>query len=195
MRTWGRGIRIALLFSTGLSSFAQTGLKVVVVEGEGALNNIEAHHAKEPVIRVEDEDGEPLGGAVVSFILPGRGSSGAFGAGEASLTLTTGRDGLAAGRGLKPNRIAGPFKIRVTASLHGEIATTDIHQTNVGPANAASGRTKKVALLAVIGGAAIGGVVAATRGGKSSPAGSNAGASVPGSATVVVGTPSFGPPH
>jgi hypothetical protein len=179
-----------------LSSQAED-LKLVVIEGEGALNNIRTRRAKEPVVRVEDATGEPVRGAAVNFILPAHGASGSFG-GELSLTVTTGPDGLAAGRGLKPNRVAGPFEIRVSGSLHGETAGVAIHQVNVEPA-AAGGNGKKFALAALIGGAAIGGVLAATHGGKSTAAASavpgNAAAPTPGGAIIVPGTPGFGPPR
>lgn len=165
-------------------------LKLVVVEGEGALNSIEARRAKEPVVRVVDDEDVPVPGAVVNFILPAQGAGGYFMDREASLTVTTGADGLATGRGLKPNGTAGPFVIRVTASWRGETATANIHQTNVAPA--ARGNGKKIALIALIGGAAVAGLVAATRGSDGPAANSAASA---GRTTVQSGTPVFGPPR
>ena len=125
--------------------------------------------------------------------------AGRFGDGESSLTATAGPNGEVVGRGLKPNRVAGPFQIRVTASARGESATATIHQTNVEPA-AGGGSGKKIALVALIGGAAIGGIIAATRGGggpgTTAPAGATAtGGSAPGGVSVVPGAPSFGPPR
>ena len=188
---------LLLTFTLFCVSSRAEGLKLVVVEGEGSLNNIRTRRAKEPVVRVEDATGEPVRGAAVNFILPAHGASGSFG-GELSLTVTTGPDGLAAGRGLKPNRVAGPFEIRVSGSLRGETAGAAIHQVNVEPATA-GGNGKKIALVALIGGAAIGGVLAATLGGKSTAAASAApgiaAAPAPGGTTIVPGTPGFGPPR
>jgi hypothetical protein len=172
------------------------GLRVVVVEGESALNSIEARRAKEPVVRVEDEEGRPVTGAAVTFILPMQGAGGYFDGREASLTVTTGAGGIAVGRGLKPNNAAGPFIIRATASSGGRTATVEIHQTNVAPPTA-RGNAKRITLLAIIGGAAVGGVLAATRGGGgTAPAGSAAvSGSASGGTTVQSGTPVFGPPR
>lgn len=189
-----RGIFLTFAAATAVAQVER--LKLVVVEGEGAINSIEARRAKEPVVRVEDDEDVPVVGAAVNFILPAQGAGGYFGGREASLTVTTGAGGIAAGRGLKPNSVAGPFTIRVTASWEGETATAVIHQTNVAPA-ATGGNAKKIALLAVIGGAAIGGLVAATRGSGGQGPGGNAAAAggASGGTTVRPGTPVFVPPR
>ena len=185
-----------LTFAAIVCAARAEGLKLVVVEGEGALNSIEARRAKEPMVRVEDEEGRAVAGAAVSFILPVQGAGGYFDGHESSLTVTTGAGGIAVGRGLKPNNVAGPFAIHATASSGGQTATATIHQTNVAPL-VTRGNGKKIALLAIIGGAAVGGVVAATRGTGGAAPGGNA--AVPGSAsggtTVQSGTPVFGPPR
>ena len=185
-----------LTFAAVVYAARGESLKLVVVEGEGALNSIEARRAKEPVVRVEDEEGRPVAGAAVSFILPVQGAGGYFDGREASLTVTTGAGGIAVARGLKPNNLAGPFTIRATASSGGRTATATIHQTNVAPL-VTRGNGKKIALLAILGGAAVGGVVAATRGaGGSSPGGNAAvSGSAAGGTTVQSGTPVFGPPR
>src|SRR3954470_17254611 len=91
-------------------------IKVVVMEGDGAINNIRLQRAKEPVVRVETEGGSPVSGAVVHFAMPARGPGAVFGDGGLTLTVTTEADGRAMGRGLRPNKTAGQFEIRVTAS-------------------------------------------------------------------------------
>jgi hypothetical protein len=141
-------------------------------------------------VRVEDSEGHAVAGAAVNFILPARGAGGAFANGELSLTTTTGPDGNAVARGLRPNRLAGPFQIRATASIRGETASAVINQTNVAPAQG-GGNGKKIGILAaVIGGAAIGGIVAATHGG-----GKSASSTTTATGTVVTaGSPTFGPP-
>ncbi len=183
-----------MTFAAALCVARAEGLRLVVVEGEGALNSIEARRAREPVVRLEDEEGRPVAGAAVNFSLPLQGAGGYFDGREASLTVTTGAGGIAVGRGLKPNNVAGPFTIRATASSGGRTATATIHQTNVAPL-ATRGNGKKIALLAIIGGAAIGGVVAATRGAGAASPGGNAAISSSNGTTVQSGTPVFGPPR
>ena len=68
----------ATLFSFLVASAdAQTtGIKIVIQEGQGAINNIKERRAKEPVVQVLHEDGEPVVGATVTFLLPDTGASG-----------------------------------------------------------------------------------------------------------------------
>jgi hypothetical protein len=95
-------------------------------------------------------------------------------------------------RGLVPNRLAGPFRIRVTASWRGQAGSAFVSQTNTEPA-AATSRGKKIAILALIAGGVAGGVaVAASRGGGSS---SSPGGTTGATGTIVAGTPSIGPPR
>lgn len=177
---------------TGLYCCAQTpAIRLAVLEGHGALNSVEARRAKEPVVRVEDREGRPVAGAVVHFILPVQGPGGVFADGEMSLTATTGADGVVTARGLRPNRSAGPFEIRVTASAKGETATAAIRQINVASAETGRSSSRKYLWLALIGGAAVGGVVAATRGGGAA----QSAAASPGGTTVSPGVPTFGPPR
>jgi hypothetical protein len=188
-------LRMACFCTFASACFAQTrGLVVVIVEGEGALNNIAARRAKEPVVRAENADGRPAAGAVVNFILPAKGPGGSFPGGEMSYTAVAGEDGVVVGRGLRPNRVEGPFQIRVTASADGRTAVASINQANVAPAEAEAGNSKKFLWLAVIGGAALG-AVAATRGGGSGPPATGPGAGLPGGTTVAPGVPTFGPPR
>jgi len=168
---------------------AQDGLHVVVLEGEGAINNIRSPHAKEPVIRVEDADNRGVAGAVVTFLLPADGAGGIFGDRGSSLTLTTDDRGEAVARGLRANRSPGTFQIRVSASRGGETAHGSISQTNVDPGAHVSSRT--IALLAIFGGAAAGGAAIALHGGKAKTA---AAPSTPPGTVIVAGTPTLGGP-
>lgn len=185
----------ALLFSALLISAQTTGLKIVVVEGQGAINNVRERRAKEPVVQVVDDGNAPVPGATVSFQLPDNGPSGVFGTGERMLTMVTDAKGQAVGRGLRPNQVVGRFGIRVTASFRGETASTTIFQTNAAPAGAASsgGGSKKFLWIALVGGAAAGGLVAARgHGSSSSP---SVVPVVPPGTVLVPSTPVFQPPH
>ena len=177
------------LFVLNLTLGAQDSpLHVIVLEGEGAINNIRSPRAKEPVIRVEDINNRGVAGAVVTFLLPAAGAGGVFGDGGSSLTLTTDDRGEAMARGLRANRSAGIFQIRVSASRGGRTATASITQTNVDPGSHSSSRM--IAILAIVGGAAAGGAAMAFRGGKAKPAPTG-----PSGTIVVPGTPSVGGPQ
>ena len=180
------------LVVVSLTLTAQDGsLHVVVLEGEGAINNIRSPRAKEPVVRVEDSNNRGVAGAVVTFLLPSGGAGAVFGDGGSSLTLTTDDRGEAVARGLHANRIAGTFQIRVSASRGGRTASASIAQTNVDPGSHTSSRT--IALIAILGGAAAAGAAVAFHGGKAASASPGSPAS---SAIVVVpGTPAFSGPQ
>ncbi|HEX2522847.1 MAG TPA: hypothetical protein VHP35_12060, partial [Terriglobia bacterium] len=45
-------------------------MRIVILEGEWAINSIRQRTAREPIVRVEDENGRPIAGAMVLFTLP-----------------------------------------------------------------------------------------------------------------------------
>lgn len=184
-----RAVAMALVLALAASVSAQEPeIAVVVKEGEGALNNIRTLRAKEPVVLVQDSSERPVKGATVTFLLPELGASGVFPSGT-SLIVTTGEDGLAVGKGLKPNNVVGDVEIRVVASYQGQTARTVIHQTNAAPKASSAGGKKTAVLLAVIGGVGAAVAVGVTRGGGSSSTPSNPGASISAGGTT------FGPPR
>ena len=127
-------------------------LNLIVVEGEGAINNISHRVAREPIIQVEDENRKPVAGAAVTFILPDGGASGVFLDGSRSLITVTDESGRAVARGLQTNRLAGKFQIRVTASFQGQVGSAVIHQVNAmaaaaGAAGGAAGAGQERAAL------------------------------------------------
>jgi hypothetical protein len=91
-------------------------LKIEVVEGEGAINNIRLHRAKDPVVRTVNENNQPLSGVSVTFLLPVTGPGGEFPGNIRELLMQTDAKGEAAGKGLVPNQMVGKFQIRVAAS-------------------------------------------------------------------------------
>ncbi|HUK15633.1 MAG TPA: carboxypeptidase-like regulatory domain-containing protein [Bryobacteraceae bacterium] len=173
-------------------------IQIRILEGDGAINSIRLHRAHDPVVRVLDASDRPVSGATVTFLLPALGAGGMFQDNGLSLTVETDARGMATAHGLRPNRIAGPFRIRVTASWQGHPATAGLTETNAEPV-AKSGSSKKVVILALIGGAAAAGIAVAAHGGNKS-SNSNTGAAATGAggstgATIVSGAPSLGPPH
>jgi hypothetical protein len=174
-------------------------LNLVVVEGEGAINNIRQRTAREPIVQVQDENHRPVAGAVVTFTLPGRGPSGVFANGSQTMTVTTDQQGQAVARGLRPNGVKGQMQIRVNANYRGQTASTTITQINAVVAGAAAGAAagggffsaKVIAILAVVGAAAAGGAAyAATHNNGNS----NSTVVVP-PITVSAGTGQVGPPR
>lgn len=183
---------IVALFVLNLTLAAQDGvLHVVVLEGDGAINNVRLPRAKEPVVRVEDANNQGVAGAVVTFLLPAEGAGAFFGDGGRSLTMITDDRGEVVARGLHANRIAGAFQIRVSASRGGRTAAASIAQTNVDPGSRTSSR--KIALLAILGGAAAGGAAIAFHGGNAKSASPAPAAPTP--TVVVPGIPAFGGPR
>jgi hypothetical protein len=161
-------------------------IQIVIIEGEGAINNVRQRVAREPIVQVEDENRRPVAGAAVTFLLPNQGASASFANGSQSLTITTDAQGRAVARGLRPNNVNGQYEIRVNASSEGRTASTTIHQTNALAAAVAAGglSAKLIAILAIAGGAAAAGAIIATRGGNGGGGGATPTVIVPGSPTV-----------
>jgi hypothetical protein len=150
-----------------------TSLRIVIVEGEGAINNVKQRVNREPIVLVEDENHKPVAGASVTFFLPNQGPGGTFTNGTNSLTTATNAQGQAVARGIRFNNQAGSMEIRVAASIGGQTASAIITQTNVLGSSASGGsgggmsRTAKILIVvAVVGGGAALGVLATHRGGS-----------------------------
>jgi hypothetical protein len=156
------------MFQVGVPAGAQTvpaKLNIVIVEGEGAINNVRQRTAREPIVQVEDENHRPVSGAAVLFMLPDSGPSGVFEGGGRILQVKTDSLGRAVAKGLRVNDIQGKFQIQVQASYEGVTANATIPQVNavLTAGAAAGGHGKLIAILAAVGGAAAVGIVLATR--------------------------------
>ena len=102
-------------------------LKIVVLEGEGAVNVIQQKTAVAPVIEVRDRNDQPVSSAVVKFAI--RGKQATF-SGARTLTVTTDAAGRAAVTSLTPTG-SGALHITATAAFQGQTAVATIAQTNV----------------------------------------------------------------
>jgi hypothetical protein len=178
-----------------LPSLAQevSSLNIVVVEGEGAINNVRQRTARETIVQVEDQNHKPVAGAIVAFTLPSQGAGATFANGAQTLTVTTDAQGRAIAAGLRVNRIGGNWTMHVNASFGGHTATVSIPEVNAAAAaGAAAGAliSTKVLIIvaAVAGAAAAGAAVAATHGGSS-----NANISPP--TTISLGGSTVGAPR
>jgi hypothetical protein len=147
-------------------------LKIVVIEGEGAVNVIQQKTAVAPVIEVRDRNDQPVSGALVKFaIQKGKASFG----GVRTLTVTTNGAGRATAAGLTASG-KGALQIAASAAFQGQTAAATIAQTTVATAAEASsiasgasaasagggaGGGLSTTTLAIVGGAAAGATVTA----------------------------------
>lgn len=112
-------------------AFAQApagALKIVVIEGEDAVNIIQQKTAVAPIVEVRDSNNLPVSGATVTFSLSGQGAS--FAGGAQSLTVVTNAAGQATAAGLTPTA-TGAVQISASATFQGQTAIATITQSNV----------------------------------------------------------------
>jgi hypothetical protein len=105
-------------------------LQINILEGEGALNNIRARTAREPIVEVQDENHKPVAGALIFFTIRSTGAGGTFN-GSASMSLYTDANGQAVAHGFMPNFKTGKYVIEVTAVVGAVTAFILIHETNI----------------------------------------------------------------
>ncbi len=103
-------------------------LRIVLIEGEDAVNIIQQKTAVAPIVEVRDRNNNPVAGAVVTFSIQG-GQNATLGGGLQSMIVTTNAAGRAAVTGLTPTA-SGAVQINVAATFQGQAATATIAQTN-----------------------------------------------------------------
>lgn len=106
------------------------GLKVLVLEGQGATNNIPRKIGIQPVVEVRDELDQPVEGASVVFRLPPSGAGGLFPGQKLTEDVKTDVRGQAGATGFVPNDVAGKFQINVTVTAGNRLGQTLISETN-----------------------------------------------------------------
>ncbi|MGH9631066.1 MAG: hypothetical protein ACRD7E_22390 [Bryobacteraceae bacterium] len=174
----------------------QPPLRITVLEGQGAINNISEQSARAPVVQVSDAAGKNVPGATVSFLLPPTGPSGTFVDGSTTLSIQTNEQGRAAATGLRPNQVTGQFEIRVTTRYQGQMARAVITQTNAAPIEEDRGSSRKLLIIGLVAAGVAGGVLAVASGGGGS-AGNGGPTPAPGGPItgVTPGSPDFRPPR
>lgn len=105
-------------------------LRIVPLEGEGAVNSIPTQSVTVPIVEVHNQNDMPVEGATVVFQAPAVGPGGYFGDKQPSLNTMTNSRGQAAARGFRSNSEPGRFSIRVTAFYQNLTATYILTQTN-----------------------------------------------------------------
>jgi hypothetical protein len=174
-------------------------LRIVVLQGEGATTDIRQRASSDPLIRVEDENQNPVSEAVAVFSLPTEGATGTFANGSKTLTVSTDNRGQAAAIGLKMNSIPGKVPIFVSVSYRGLAARTVITQFTVAPPGAkigeSKGHGKLIAILVVLGAGAGGGAFAAIHKSGSSPTSVTPPPAGPTPIGITTGSGVISPPH
>jgi hypothetical protein len=168
-------------------------LKILVLEGADAVNNIRVPMPTDLVVEVRDQNDRPVEGAMVSFQLPLMGPSGSFEGGVRNKSVMTNVQGQASAP-FTPNTEAGKFTIQVKAMIGGLNGMTSITERNAaegehgGKKNWIS-RHKRLVILIAAG--AVGGVLAVvlTRGSSSSST-----SSATTTITLTPGVPTVGGP-
>src|SRR5262245_11827045 len=133
LRHVGTTCAVMLIVALTLTAAAQTpspqtaGLRIVVVEGEDAVNIVQQKTAVAPIVEVRDRNDQPVAGAVVNFAI--RGGRATFG-GARTLRVTTDAAGRAVAAGLTPTT-SGAVQIGASAAFQGQTAVITIAQTNV----------------------------------------------------------------
>lgn len=166
-----------------------TTIKLMVVQGEGAINNIEKRVVTEPIVEVRDQENRPLAGAEVVFTTPPSGPSATFFGASRTYTVKSDENGRARGTGLSPNVEEGTYPIDVTATLENLQTSLSITQTNARAPELKTDKKNGISwrLLTVIGAGVAAAIVAVSR------RDSNNGSSTP--TSISVGGVSVGAPR
>jgi hypothetical protein len=148
-------LRSRLTAPRSQNASGQAALRIVVLDGEGAVNIIRQKTATAPVVEVRDQNDLPVAGVPVTFSISGAGAS--FG-GSSALTVVTNGAGRAAAAGLTPTG-SGALQIGISATFQGQTAVAAVAQLNVLTAAQAASAS---AAAASSGGAAGGGMSGTT---------------------------------
>jgi len=162
-------------------------LRVLVVHGEGGVNQVINKRTVPVEVEVKDERSRPVEGAKVRFTLPSLGPGGRFADGSRSAEAFTDARGRAAIASFVPNEQEGRFSIVVDATSKGREASAVVSQNNARYlVPAASSRAyqltssqrrgnRTLAIVLGVGAAAAVGGVLAIKGGGGAPVGAVAG--------------------
>jgi hypothetical protein len=172
----------------------EQSLKILVLAGNGEMNDLERRVMAPLVIQVLDQNDRPVEGAQVVFRFPLNGASATFPGGKNSLTVRTSGTGQAPALNWMANGQVGTFEVHVNATYGNQVGETTLSMENVTRISDVPKKGKHQSLwshrwfkIAVIGGAAAAvgiGVYLATRGGKSGSA-----------VTINPGSPTVGAPQ
>jgi hypothetical protein len=109
-------ICLSLVYPLPAAPADPAALEIRVSEGDGLTYPIGSRATRGITIQITDDSGKAVDGATVSFRLPETGPGGTFSNGSKTEILTTHADGRASVWGMKWNRQAGAFDVRITAT-------------------------------------------------------------------------------
>jgi hypothetical protein len=166
---------ILLASLLGASSQSAPPLRIVVLQGEDAVNVIQQKSAVAPLVEVRDRNDLPVAGATVTFTIGGNAAS--FAGGVQTFTIATNAAGQAAAAAINP-LASGAVQIQVAAAFQGQTAAATIVQTNVLTAAQAAGAA----------GASSAGASGGSTGGSTAAAGgAGGGGGISGSTVGIIG--------
>jgi hypothetical protein len=172
------------------------GLKILVLAGNHAMNDLERKVMAPLVVQVLDVNDRPMQGAEVVFRFPLNGPGATFPGAKNSQIVRTNGTGEAAALNWMANGEVGSFDVHVTATYGNQTGETTVQMSNVtrvvdqariGHKQAShwySSKWVKIALIAGAAGAVVG-IVLATRGGGSTTSATH-------TITITPGLPSVG---
>ena len=128
-----RTLAVILAAALAYGADAPSMLTIRVAEGDGAAYTMGSRATRGVTVLVTDETGRPVEGATVSFNLPAEGPGGVFSTGGRTEIAATQADGRAAVWGMRWNRTAGPFEIRITA-VKGQARASVVSSQSLGNA-------------------------------------------------------------
>jgi hypothetical protein len=163
-----------LLIAQGTAAGQPPQIRMSVVEGEGAFNNIQRGLARNVTVEVRDLDNRAVQGAEVTFKLPMDGAGARFSDGSLTYVAVTGGDGRASTSGMRPNGREGRFNIKIVAKKDAAETSIVVAQSNtlaggIPEPVTAKKSSKKWWILGLIGAGAAGGTAAAVLGGSDKP--------------------------
>lgn len=158
--------RAGVLSLSALLAFGQSGsLTIRAIAGPESAVPAGGTSVQPLTIVVEDAGGRPLAGATITFRLPAEGPTGRFASGLLTESLVTGADGKASVFGIRWGAQPGKATVRVTATLAGERAESQLivdvsTASSVRSANTprSSGSSRKWLILAGVAGGALAGI-------------------------------------
>ena len=124
---------LSLLLVSSLAVPAETAegnLRLMVVSGDGAVNNVRSKLVTPVAVEVRDERNRPVEGARVRFTLPALGAGGRFADGARTSEVISDARGRASIDSFVPNDHEGRFTLVVEAVSKGRDATTSVSQMN-----------------------------------------------------------------
>jgi hypothetical protein len=184
-------VSICILIAIQPAIAGQSGISILIVEGNRAQNMLSEQAPKPISVRVVDGAGRPLENANVQFFPPEFGPGGEFVTTSNPIMVNTNPQGLAVAPPFMANATEGIYEIQIVASYMGQVTRLLLEQSNVTKKKA--GNKKLFIISALVGGAAA--AAFAAKGGGSDPAPNRTPPGVTTAPPIVFLNSTVGPPQ